>query len=231
MKKTCLSIVVLLFFSVIGLSSFAQQGKFKGIIKYTLTWEGEVPAGVPTSMEVKVYEEKSYFNNILSMFGEPTITNAEAKLSYSLFDFSQVPIEGATGKWYVRTKLEDDDIAKNKYEMTSETKEIAGRNARKVNVTFSKEDGIEVKESIWVCDEIGPSMDVVFYPGLKGMPFEFPVDADKFKIIFTASEIIEGKVKETDMLIPTGYQEQSQEEFKEILNIIFEAIGGGGEDI
>lgn len=231
MKRTFISIFVLLIINIISINTYAQQGKFKGTVKYNLAWEGEVPPGVPTSLEVKIYEEKSSFNNILSMFGEPTITNAEGKFSYSLFDFSQVPIEGATGKWYIRTKLDEEDIKKNVYDITSETKLIAGKTAKKVNVTFNKEDGTQVNETIWMCDEIGPSLDLVFYPGLKGMPFEFPVDAEKFKITFTVSEITEGKIKEADMLVPTGYEEQSQEEFEEIIKIIFEALGGGGDDI
>ena len=76
-------------------------------------------------------------------------------------------------------------------------------------------------------------MDMYFYPGLKGVPFEFPVELEKYKITFTVSEIIEGKVKEADMLLPTGYEETSQEEFTEIINTIFEAFGGGqgGDDI
>ncbi|MDD3667324.1 MAG: hypothetical protein PHY75_01070 [Bacteroidales bacterium] len=233
MKKTILSICLVLTIGLFASQVFAQQGKFKGTFKYTLNWEGEVPQGVPTSFEVKVYEQKATFKNVLSMFQEPTIINSEAKIVYSLFDFSQIPVEGATGKWYVKSKVDDQDIAKNTYEFTSETKVIAGKNTKKVNVTFKSEDGTEKKETIWVCDEIGPNMDMYFYPGLKGVPFEFPVELEKYKITFTVSEIIEGKVKEADMLLPTGYEETSQEEFTEIINTIFEAFGGGqgGDDI
>ena len=233
MKKSILSICLVIAIGLFATNVYAQQGKFKGTIKYTLNWEGEVPPGVPTSFEVKVYDQKATFRNVLSMFQEPTIINSEAKFVYSMFDFSQIPVEGATGKWYVKSKIENEDIDKNVFEYTSETKTIAGKNTKKVNVTFKSEDGTEKKETIWFCDEIGPSMDLYFYPGLKGVPFEFPVEVEKFKITFTVSEITEGKVKEADMLLPTGYDEVSQEEFTEIINTIFEAFGGGqgGDDI
>ncbi len=230
MKKAILSICLVVVLGLFGSQVYAQQGKFKGVIKYTLNWEGEVPPGVPTSFEVKVYEQKTSFNSVLSMFQEPTITNSEIKVVYSMFDFSQIPVEGATGKWYIKSKVEDSDIAKNKYDFTSETKTIAGKNTKKVNVTFKSDDGTEKKETIWVCDEIGPNMDMYFYPGLKGFPFEFPVEVEKFKINFVVSEIIEGKVKEADMLLPTGYEEVSQEEFTEIISLIIEAFGGGQSD-
>ncbi|HBN06416.1 MAG TPA: hypothetical protein DD434_11615, partial [Bacteroidales bacterium] len=172
-----------------------------------------------------VYDQKTTFFDIFSQI--PIIINSEAKIVYSLFDFSMIPLEGVTGKWYVRSKVDDEDIAKNNYEYTSETKVIAGKNAKKVNVTFKSEDGTEKKESIWVCDEIGPNMDIYYYPGLKGVPFEFTYEFFKYKITLTATEIIEGKVKEADMILPTGFEEVTEEEFKEIIKILNEASGGG----
>ena len=112
MKKTILSICLVLTIGLFASQVFAQQGKFKGTIKYTLNWEGEVPQGVPTSFEVKVYDQKATFKNVLSMFQEPTIINSEAKIVYSLFDFSQIPVEGATGKWYVKSKVDDQEIGR-----------------------------------------------------------------------------------------------------------------------
>ncbi len=225
MKKTILSFCLVLTIGLFASQVFAQQGKFKGIIKYTLKWDGEVPQGAPTTLDLKVYDQKTTFFDIFSQI--PIIINSEAKIVYSLFDFSMIPLEGVTGKWYVRSKVDDEDIAKNNYEYTSETKVIAGKNAKKVNVTFKSEDGTEKKESIWVCDEIGPNMDIYYYPGLKGVPFEFTYEFFKYKITLTATEIIEGKVKEADMILPTGFEEVTEEEFKEIIKILNEASGGG----
>jgi hypothetical protein len=228
MKKLIVSICLMLAIGLFASQLYAQQGQFKGIVKYTLTWEGDVPQGVPTTFEVKVFEQQSAFNDMFA--GCKVLTNANNGISYALFDFSQVPLEGATGKWYIKDKLEPKDAEKVKYEVTSETKEIAGKKVKKVNVTFKEEDGTEKKEEIWMCDEIGPKQDLRFYPGLPGMAFEFPVDLDKYKIVFKVIEIIEGgKVEKADMLLPTGYEEVTMEEFQEIISIIVKEYGGGQE--
>lgn len=229
MKKTFNAFFIMVVVSLFGFQSFAQQGQFKGIVKYALTWEGEVPQGAPTSFEVKIYDNKTTYDDMFA--GCKVITNAENKTTFSMFDFSQVPVEGVTGKWYIKSKLEDKDFANITYESTSETKEIAGRKVKKVNVTMKSDDGKEEKEVIWVSEDFGPTMDLRSYPGLKGMAFEFPVDLQQFKVNFKVSEIIEGKVKEADMLLPVGFEEVTAEEFKEIINILVEMNKGASDDI
>ena len=55
--------------------------------------------------------------------------------------FSQVPVEGVTGKWYIKDKMDPKELENNTYDVTSETKEIAGKTTKKVNVTMKSEDG------------------------------------------------------------------------------------------
>lgn len=229
MKKLIVTISLVLTIGLFCSQVYAQQGKFKGIVKYTLTWEGEaVPSGAPTTLEIKVFENQTAFDDIFS--GSKVITNSTSGISYSMFDFSQVPVEGVTGKWYIKDKLEPKDLENNTYKISSETKEIAGKKVKKVDVTFKSEDGTEKNEVIWICDEMGPEQDLRFYPGLKGMPFEFPVDIEKYKITFKVSEIIEGgKVEKADMLLPTGFEEVTIEEFQEIIATLMEAYGGGSD--
>lgn len=226
MKKLIVSICLVLTIGLFSSQMFAQQGKFKGIVKYALTWEGEVPQGAPTTYEMKVYEQQTAFLDLF--LNVNVITNATTGSYYTLFDFSQIPIEGVTGKWYIKSTVEPKDLENTTYDITNETKEIAGKTVKKVNVTFKEKDGTEKKEVIWMSDQFGPSQDLRFYPGLKGMPFEFPVEIEKYKINFKVSEIIEGgKVEKADMLLPTGYEEVTMEEFQEIIKILNEATGGG----
>lgn len=227
MKKLIASICLVLTLGLFSSEVTAQQGKFKGTVKYTLTWEGEVPPGAPTSFDVSVFEDQTAFDDMFS--GSKVLTNAKTNIAYALFDFSTYPVEGVTGKWYIRTKISDEDLRNNTYDITSETKEIAGYNTKKVNVISKDKEGVETKEVIWMCDEIGPNTDLYFYTGLNGMPFEFPVDLDTFKINFKVSEVIKStKVKKADMLLPTGYEEVTIEEFQEIIGMLMEAMGGGG---
>lgn len=97
MKKLIVTISLVLTIGLFCSQVYAQQGKFKGIVKYTLTWEGEaVPPGAPTTLEIKVFENQTAFDDIFS--GSKVITNSTSGISYSMFDFSQVPVEGVTGK-------------------------------------------------------------------------------------------------------------------------------------
>ncbi|MFA7132504.1 MAG: hypothetical protein WC108_04320, partial [Bacteroidales bacterium] len=142
MKKLIVTISLVLTIGLFCSQVYAQQGKFKGIVKYTLTWEGEaVPPGAPTTLEIKVFENQTAFDDIFS--GSKVITNSTSGISYSMFDFSQVPVEGVTGKWYIKDKLEPKDLENNTYKISSETKEIAGKKVKKVDVTFKSEDGTE----------------------------------------------------------------------------------------
>lgn len=226
MKKVITSFCLVLALSVMTMTLFAQQGKFRGTVKYTMKWEGDVPQGASTEFSIKVFDQQESFT-----FSMPTLTNAESRTAYALIDFSQVPLEGVTGKWYIKSKIKDEDLKNVTYEVTNETKTIAGKTCKKVNVTFKEDDGTEKKESIWMCDAMGPKEDLNFYPGLKGMPFEFPIEAEKYKITFTVSEIVEGKVSEADMLLPTGYEEITTDDFKEMMTEIQKAYGkGGGSD-
>ncbi|MDR1725604.1 MAG: hypothetical protein LBR28_04365 [Bacteroidales bacterium] len=228
MKKIFLSIVIAAAFCSFTLNVSAQQGKWKGTIKYKLTYEGAVSPQMPQEFEVKVYENKTKY---IDMFQYATvISNATAKNLTFMWDFSQIPVEGVQGKWYMKKKM-DDLIAKCTYEFTGKTKTLAGKNVKEVNVTFQTDEG-EEKETIWACDEIGPVMDVSSYPGLKAVPFEYTVEFKSQGIVikYEAVEIKDGGVKETDVLMEVGYEEQSEEEIGEMFKMLMEAMGGGNSD-
>jgi hypothetical protein len=217
-------------FLFMTLSVQAQQGKWIGTVKYKLTYEGAVSPQAPTEYEVKVYENKTKF---MDMFRYSTnISNAASKTVTYMWDFSQVPVDGVQGKWYMREKM-DDMIAKCSYVFTGNTKTIAGKNVKEVNVTFVKDDGEDEKETIWACDEIGPVMDLSAYPGLKAMPFAYTMELKEQGIVikYEVMELIQDKVKDTDVMLEAGYDEVTEEEIGEIFKTLMEAIGGGGDDI
>lgn len=63
-------------------------------------------------------------------------------------------------------------------------------------------------------DEIGPQINILF-DGIKGMPLECTLDAGEGRALtYTATEIVNGKVKEADFLLPDGYDSLSDEELK-----------------
>lgn len=218
-----------LLVSAFTFSLQAQQGKWAGTIKYQLTWTGDVPQGIPSEYEVKVFEEKTKYMDMT--MGAVVITDAQKKNVTLMFDFSQIPLEDVGGKWYIREKVADSAFALVTYNFTGKTKEMAGKTAHEVVATFKNAEGVEETETFWACKDLGPTVEMTNYPGLQAMPFEYTVQyAETLSCTFTAVEVIEGKVKKTDLLLETGYEELTMEEFQEKIQILQEAMGGGAEE-
>ncbi|MBO7277723.1 MAG: hypothetical protein J6U84_07165 [Bacteroidales bacterium] len=218
-----------LLVSAFTFSLQAQQGKWAGTIKYQLTWTGDVPQGIPSEYEVKVFEEKTKYMDMT--MGAVVITDAQKKNVTLMFDFSQIPLEDVSGKWYIREKVADSAFALVTYNFTGKTKEMAGKTAHEVVATFKNAEGVEETETFWACKDLGPTVEMTNYPGLQAMPFEYTVQyAETLSCTFTAVEVIEGKVKKTDLLLETGYEELTMEEFQEKIQILQEAMGGGAEE-
>ena len=105
-----------------------------------------------------------------------------------------------------------------------ETKEIAGKTAKKMVRHVYDEDGVDHPMVMWYSDEIGPKINVLF-SGIKGMPLECTIDAGEGRAItYTATEIVTGKVKEVDFLLPDGYDTLGEEELKTFFEQLQEEI-------
>ena len=226
-----------LFVSFVAFQANAQQGKWAGTVKYQLSWTGDLPEGVqlPTEWETKVFENKtkSMAFTWAMMLGLPAteLTDAAKKTITATFDFSMIPVEELNGKWFIRKKFTDADFADVSYKETGNTKEIAGKKVKEIICTSKDKDGADVTETFWACDEIGPVMDLTYYPGLKAMPFEFSVElTDKITCQFKVSELTEGKVKNTELIMEAGYDELTEEEFFEKFKSVSGEDASGDED-
>lgn len=235
MKKRVF-LLALLFVGFMNLVN-AQQGKWAGTVKYQLSWTGEIPEGaqLPTEWETKVFENKTKTMSFswAMMLGLPAteLTDAAKKTITYTFDFSMIPVDELNGKWFIKKKITDADFAEISYKETGNTKEMAGKKVKEIICTSKDKDGADVTETIWACDEIGPMMDLMYYPGLKAMPFEFKIDLnDKISCQFTVSELTEGKVKNTELIMEAGYDELTEDEFLEKLKSVSGGEGSEDED-
>ena len=60
---------------------------------------------------------------------------------------------------------------------------------------------------------------------IKGFPLVYTQELGEGRAItYTATDIVKGKVKETDMLLPAGYKDASGEEFETFQRELQEAI-------
>lgn len=229
-------LLALLFVGFMNLVN-AQQGKWAGTVKYQLSWTGEIPEGaqLPTEWETKVFENKTKTMSFswAMMLGLPAteLTDAAKKTITYTFDFSMIPVDELNGKWFIKKKITDADFAEISYKETGNTKEMAGKKVKEIICTSKDKDGADVTETIWACDEIGPMMDLMYYPGLKAMPFEFKIDLnDKISCQFTVSGLTEGKVKNTELIMEAGYDELTEDEFLEKLKSVSGGEESGDED-
>jgi hypothetical protein len=216
----------------IGFNAYCQQGKWAGLVKYKMTWTGNVPQQVPQEWQTKIYNNLEGNIDLSTLGLGKTIANSDNNTVLSLFDFSQIPMDGITGKWFVKSKMKDEDLKSGKYEYTGKTKVIAGKTCQEVKVTFKdNETGTESHETIYVTKELGPKINLTEYPGLDAFPMEYPIKlSEELSVTLTASELLEGKVKEEDLLLETGYEEISKEDLNDMLKKLFSAGGEGGSD-
>ncbi|MBQ7984693.1 MAG: hypothetical protein IJ250_03545 [Bacteroidales bacterium] len=226
MKKIVATVALFACSLVLGMNCIAQQGEWAGIIKYKLTWKGNVPEGnLPETYETKVFKnlEGTDFMTYVSLGGlMKSISNSNNHMLTVMVDFSMFPdegpYEGMSGKWYFKEKA-DMEKAKSKihYEYTGNTKEIAGLKCEEVKVSAkSEESGKEESEVIWVTKELGPKENMTYYPGLDAFPMEFTIDLSaELSILVTVTECLKGKASQADLMLESGYEEIAKEDFQE----------------
>lgn len=235
MKKIVLAAALML----LTLGAASAQNTFRGIVKYSLTSTGKVDVQIPAeqaTMQLKVYDDKI-------LMGENTIQNG-FKVSVAA-DFSQylaylaandIELENYTGdgKFLVRGEsskaeldsiyLEDKEPGHFYYELVDETQQMLGFTAKKMVMHRYDEEGNDNPAICWYTTEIGPEYCIVL-GNMKGFPLVYTQEGGEGRAItYTATEVVKGKVKESDMLLPAGYKDATDEEFQAFQKELKEAF-------
>ena len=244
MKKIILLAVV----ACLSVGTLFAQNNFKGTIVYSVTSTGETSFQVPDQIataEIKVYDSKVLTSSPLFFGGNP-FTNSILvdgpeqficmDLSQLMMYFSSQDIEldySGSSKILVSHKLTKAEIDSLTIPVTEgyyieyvsgETKTIAGKTAKKAVIHAFGEDGDDNMTTIWYTDEIGPDVNMIFN-GVKGVALEYAMDLGEGRqITLSAKEIKSGKVKEVDMLLPSGYETISEKEFNKHFEQIQEEL-------
>lgn len=236
MKKVILLVAAVLLSS----SVLFAQNSFKGIVKYKVESTGTVPFQVPEEIanaEVKVMGESLYTTSPVFLMNYPfaeqvlvkglnmsVCMNISQLLGYFRSNGSEFTYQG-DGKILIKDKTEkssldsltivDTEEGHFYYEYADgETQTIAGRTAKKVIKHYYDAEGTDHPVIMWYTDEIGPEYNVIF-EGVKGIPLMCTIELGEGKAItYTATEVVSGKVKDADFLLPMGYEEISEEDFK-----------------
>lgn len=224
------------------------QNTFKGVVKYKVESTGQVAMNIPeeaAKAEIKVSGNDMYTQSpifcggltecvLIQNLTQTACMNYGPYLSYFRSQDFEFTYQG-DGKLlmkqeYKASDFDSVDIVDTEaghfyYEYVSgETKTIAGMTAKKLIRHAYDDDGVDHPMEMWYSDEIGPQINVLF-GGIKGMPLECTMDAGEGKAItYTAIDIVKGKVKEADFLLPDGYQVLSEEELDTLGEELKEAI-------
>lgn len=234
---------------LLGMGSMMAQNTFKGIVKYKIESTGTVSMTIPDEVanaEIKVDGDNLYTKSPIFLGGmgaECVLVNGlrttscmdlSGLLGYLRSQGSEFTYEG-TGKIIVKNEAEAKDFDSLDIKDTEpghfyyeyvdgETKEIAGQTAYKMVRHSYDEEGVDHPMTMWYSKEIGPKINVLF-SGIKGMPLECTMDAGEGKALtYTAVEVVKGKVKEADFLLPDGYETLSDDSLKELFEQLQEEI-------
>ena len=217
------------------LGSLSAQNTFKGIVKYNVESTGQVAMSIPeeaAKAEIKVSGDDMFTKSAIFTQQADCILIQGLKQT-ACIDYSQLLgylrsqdfefTYNGSGKLLIKNEakasdfdsvdIPDTEPGHFYYEyVDSETKQIAGMTAKKLIRHLYDEEGVDHPMTMWYSDEIGPKINILFN-GIKGMPLECTMDAGEGKAItYTATEIIKGKVKEADFLLPDGYEVLSEED-------------------
>lgn len=235
MKKIIVAVAALLMTT----GALMAQNTFKGVVKYKVESTGTVAFQIPdeaATAEIKVSGNDLFTNSAIfkdSPFAECTLVqnltvtqcqNFGQLLDYLRSQGSEFTYQGA-GKLIVKqtykesdfdsVEIKDEEPGHFYFEyVDGETKEIAGYTAKKMIRHSYDSEGVDHPVVMWYSDEIGPKLNVLF-GGIKGMPLQCTTDAGEGReITYTAIEIVKGKVKDADFLLPAGYELLSEEELE-----------------
>lgn len=192
-------------------------------IDYVGNWDPAVLAQQPKELKVYVYGNK--MKTVIDLSGMGYITNiqdGDDTTSIALIDIPAYQL-----KKYIKTTKEK--ILENLEEIAprinyiDSSKEIAGYKVYKAEYIVKDEFGDPITTVVWYSPEInnGKINAAGDFPGLKGFPMEYITTQDEDSIIFIVGEVKTKKVKikETDFLIPTDYEELTEEEAKELFGV------------
>ena len=235
MKKT----LTLLALLAITATMLTAQNKFVGIVTYSLESVGEVDVPLQNkSFQIFVYQDKAYLGNEQSkqiVNGRKMYVTMDLSQYINYFQSQDVwesEYEGS-GKIIVTHEMTQEELdsitipdTKGMYieYVGGETREIQGFKAQKAKYHIFNEEGVDKGFDVWYTTEIGPEYDFVLCTGLKGFPLEFVQSSGDGKAVqYKVSELTKGKVKDTDFMLPDGYDMLTEESFSALMKNIKEA--------
>ena len=239
---------ILVFAAVAALTvgSLTAQNNFRGVITYSVTSTGvqnfDIPAQI-ANPEIKVYDDKVLTSSPLFASGMADNVLVDGLKQYTCMDLSQLMMYFAQMDIELDYKGSSKILLKHEYKQSDvdsltipvtegfyieyvdgEPRTIAGVSAKKAIIHAFNDEGEDNQTVIWYNDEMGPAVNFLFN-GIRGVALEYAMNLGEGRqITLSANEIKKGKVKEVDMLLPSGYEELNEEQAKRLFEQIQEEL-------
>jgi len=223
MKKSILSVFfVSLLLIAYTTATFAGGKPFKGTIIYDLTYTGDIdPATLsqlPKEITKFIYGNKSKTEVNQGGAYITEIQDGDAKTQTVLLD-----IEMMGKKFVIRKSAEEvaeemADLPESTIKYIDETKEIAGYICKKGELITKDDDGEESISVFYYTEQLGNKAwnFGTEYSEVDGAILEYEEGAGNFSVKLVARIVKKGKVKETDFLVPSDFEEVSSEQLREM---------------
>lgn len=233
--------------ALFSVSALMAQNTFQGVITYSLSSTGETAYNVPAEMstaELKVFDDKVLTSSVI-FTNSPMVNSVliDGHKQYMCWDLSMIfmylsqndvelDYQGSS-KILATHQFTQNDIDSLTIPCTEgfyieyvagETKTIAGATAKKAVIHAFDDEGEDHPTVIWYNDEMGPDVNFLFN-GVKGVALEYSMNLGEGRqLTLTATEIKKGKVKKADMLLPSGYETLSDDDFQDLMKQISEEM-------
>lgn len=222
-----LSKILIAFMAVCILGSITVSAQkaakpFKGQITFSMKYSGDIDAATaaqqPSVMVMSVLGNLTKTEIVAGPVVIDIVTNGDNKTSITMFDMM------GQKKYYKMTTAEiDAKVAEGgtpEIKYLDETKVIAGYTCKKAEFITKDEDGKTNTTVVFYCEELGGTEANYGgqFTGLKGLPLEYEATQNGVITKISATEVKKGKVKETDFLVPSDYEELTPEEKQQIID-------------
>lgn len=217
-KVLCLVLALCVSFSV---SAQKKAKPFAGIIKYSVTFEGDIDAQtkaqLPTEMVMYIKDGKVRSDQVSPMYtmGAVTLEDGSVIILIEAMGQKMASKQSKEAVEKAKAEAEAEKTAEPTVNVVDESKTIAGYKCQKAEVTVDGET-MEVffTEEIPMPDSYYENSPV---KGIKGVPMEYTTNANGMTMVMTAKEVKKGGVNNSMFMITDDYQEVPWEQFIQML--------------
>jgi GLPGLI family protein len=209
-----LGFAVMAFIAPKGISSgkAGADNTFEGVITYSISVDNPQMASMMQNATMMVYIKGDKSKVLQDMGMYKTMIFADRKTP----DDPIVLKEMMGNKYQIKndkTKKNDKDPV---IKYTDETKQVAGYNCHKAEVTITDEQGQSYTSNVYYTEEL-PYFDdgSSKFKGLKGFPLEFSIKNRGMNFAMAATKVEKKSVPDDTFTIPTGYKLVTQQEMME----------------